>query len=683
MTIGVLVVVFFATLASFGAAQRVVDDNETRLLSDRAQDVRGLLESIGTTYEAQMASVGAIAQVTGGDAEQFRIAVNAVDPQAGASEHAGWSLLRRTPTGFEEIGRIGQPTPVGQLPKEWSTALDGAAGGRFSVLGFLGAGLDRRFAMATGRQGLPGDLVVYNETSLLGATASAAGGGGSDAVSGLSVALYVGSEPREDTKLFAFGDLTGRIERELVDIAGTKVLLQVGATGPLAGGLSTNFPRILLGAGALLCIALGSLVEIVLRRRDDALATVADLEAKNVQLDQALEEQRAAEEARAALEAELRQSHHLEAVGHLAGGVAHDFNNLLAAIISYADLAGDGITDEQARSDLEEIRNAARRGAALTGQLLQFSRRQALEPVLIDANEHVRDLTRLLHRTLGEDVQLHTSLTEERTTVRADPHELDQVLLNLVVNARDALRPGGSIVVETDRVEVDERLAGQYTGLLPGPHVRIVVRDDGRGIDPEVIDHVFEPFFTTKGRGQGTGLGLATVYGIVQRHHGHVAVRSQPGEGTEIEVLLPAADGTPQAPPVAVPAETNGHQPDRTVLLVEDEAAVRRAIRRMLERSGYRVLEAEDGNEALASYGSEPIDLLLTDLVMPGGMTGVDVARRLREGAADLPVLYITGYGAEVLDERGLATQAGASLLAKPFSEDDLLGAVRTAMGAS
>ena len=680
----VVAVMLVATALAFGTSQRVVDDNEQRLLEDRTQDVRGLLESLGTTYEAQMAAVAAVAQVTDGDLDQFRTSVMGTDGAAAAAERGGWALLRRTKAGFETVGTVGRPTPVDEVPPEWSSGLERAASGDFRVLGFLGGGFDRRFAMVTGRTGVRGDLIVYNEVSLLGATAGAADD--SSVIAGLAIAVYLGRTPDPDQLVFGVGEPSGDVEEAIVDISGTPVLLQTGATEPLAGALATNLPRILLGAGLLLALALSSLVEITLRRRDDALATVSDLEDKNRLLDLALAEQRAAEDARAALEAELRQSRHLEALGHLAGGVAHDFNNLLAAILSYADLAADGVSDEQALADLGEIRNAARRGAALTTQLLQFSRRAPVEPVLVDVNDRVRDLARLLSRTLGEDVSLDSTLASDPVVVRADPHELDQVLLNLVVNARDAVGAGGSIQVETSRVELDADVLHLYPGLQAGPHVRIEVVDDGSGMEPEVIEHAFEPFFTTKGRGHGTGLGLATAYGIVQRHHGHIGVRSTPGEGTWFEILLPATDAEVAPTPVAgeiSDVTRNGHRPGRTILLVEDEDPVRQAVRRMLERGGYRVLEAQDGATAMERYGATDVDLLVTDLVMPGAASGVDVADRFRDRLRGLPVLYMTGYGDALLDEHGVDDDSGTSVLTKPFSEDDLLHAVHEAMGTT
>jgi CheY-like chemotaxis protein len=353
----------------------------------------------------------------------------------------------------------------------------------------------------------------------------------------------------------------------------------------------------------------------------------------------------------------------------------------VAAILSYADLARDDVTSESTLADLDSIQSAARKGAALTRQLLQFSRREGGESSDVDLNERVHDVVSMLERTLGEDVRLLVSTTDEATIVHADAVELDQVLLNLIVNARDALEPGGTIRIETARRDL-----GGTSPLLPGvpsgAYVQLSVRDDGSGMTEEVMEHAFEPFFTTKGRGQGTGLGLATVYGIVQRHEGHVSLRSTPDVGTTIEVLLPVSQSLRPATADADEAPVPGQGDGRTVLLVEDEAPLRLAMRRMLERGGYRVLDAEDGPAALRNHHQAEIDLLLTDIVMPGTLTGVDVADRFRDRAERLPVVFVTGYSDAALDGRRVDS-AGTTVLAKPFSEAELLGAVRQAIGSA
>ncbi|MGK2946948.1 MAG: sensor histidine kinase [Acidimicrobiales bacterium] len=543
--------------ASLGAgitADRVVDENEAQLLRDRTGEVASLLESLGTSLEAQMASVAAVANVTDGDPEEFRRAVAGVAPDAADQAQGGWAVLRRTEAGFVQEVSVGAPAPVTDLPEEWASGLERAAEGSFTILGFLGDDLTRRFAMVIGRPGVAGDVVVYNETSLIGAATASAADQADNPISGVAVEVYIGDTPDPERLLIGLGEPSGQIERTVVDISGVDVLLLVSATEPLGGTPAARLPWILFIGGLLLGLAIASVVEMSQRRRDDAMATVRDLEQQNRLLDQALAEQRASEAARVTLEAELRQAQRLEAVGHLAGGVAHDFNNVLTAILSYADLAVDAVDDPGAKADLESIRSAARRGAGLTRQLLQFSRREAGEPEVVDVNERVLDVVSMLDRTLGDRAALRCELTADPSTVLADPVELDQVVLNLIVNARDALVGHGTITVATDEVELDADDLPVLGPLVPGRHLRLTVSDDGEGMAPEVLEHAFEPFFTTKGRGQGTGLGLSTVYGIVQRHGGHASARSVPGEGTTVEVLLPAAPRADEERPGLVAA---------------------------------------------------------------------------------------------------------------------------------
>jgi hypothetical protein len=329
MAVLAFALLFSAVLGAAITADHVVDDNERQLLADRADEVASLLGSLGTTYEARMASVGATAHATAGDPEQFQNSVAAVDPSAATMTKGGWALLRRTPEGlYGSAAAVGAPLPAEALPPTWSAGLDRAASGSFTVLGFTGEGLDRRFAMAAGRPGVPGDLVGYFEASLIGAAAASADQSGEDLIAGLAVVVYIGDHPDPDQQLLAFGIPEGDVVEQTVDVSGVSVLLEVSATAPLAGTLATWLPSVIAMAGAVLSLAIAAVVEVTLRRRDDALATVADLEAKNALLDHALEEQRISEEARQVLEGELRRSQRLDAIGHLAGGVAHDFNNV-------------------------------------------------------------------------------------------------------------------------------------------------------------------------------------------------------------------------------------------------------------------------------------------------------------------------------------------------------------------
>jgi len=377
-----------------------------------------------------------------------------------------------------------------------------------------------------------------------------------------------------------------------------------------------------------------------------------------------------------ALEAQLRQAQKMEAIGQLAGGVAHDFNNILAAILMQADLAAtaEGVS-EAVRADLMSIRAAAERAGKLTHQLLLFSRRASLQPQDIDLNEVVTSLARMLQRIIGEDVRVQLHLDSRPLMTHADPGMLDQILMNLAINARDAMPEGGDLRIETAECLVGEAEAHRQPAARPGRYVRLSVIDTGTGIPAHVLPHIFEPFFTTKPPGRGTGLGLATVFGIVQQHRGWIDVDSTPGRGTRFDVLLPACEARQRPTEAARPKPRGGSE---TILLVEDDAQVRTLARMVLERSGYRVLEAPGGHDALRIWERRegPIHLLLTDVVMPGGIDGVELAGSLRQHDPALKVLYCSGYAPQA-SPRQVALRSGDELLHKPFSPDQLLEAVR------
>ena len=382
------------------------------------------------------------------------------------------------------------------------------------------------------------------------------------------------------------------------------------------------------------------------------------------------------------LEAQLRQAQKMEAVGRLAGGIAHDFNNLLTAILGSAQLALREVEPTHAvREDLEEIRRAGLRAADLTRQLLAYSRRQVVAPKVIDLNEAVRNLDSMLRRLIREDIELVLTLAPTPLAVRSDPGQLEQVVLNLVVNARDAMPQGGRIAVRAESVLLDSQQPNNAPAAPPGPYVHLAVSDTGTGLTPEARAHLFEPFFTTKELGKGTGLGLATVYGIVKQNGGFVYVDSEPGQGTTVRIYLPPASGPiPTDQPVAAVTPSGGSE---TILLVEDEAAVRQFARRALEASGYEVLVAPDGVEALAiaERHTAPIHVLLTDVVMPG-MAGPELARRLSERRPTLRVLFCSGYtdDATVLDG---VREAGTPFLQKPFTPEDLIQKVRDVLSSA
>lgn len=382
------------------------------------------------------------------------------------------------------------------------------------------------------------------------------------------------------------------------------------------------------------------------------------------------------------LEEQLRQSQKMEAIGRLAGGVAHDFNNILTAILMQTELLADAEDlSVPVREGLQQIHAAAERAANLTRQLLLFSRREVLQPRQIDLNEIVGGMAKMLQRIIGEDIRLQLVLHPRPLPLYADPGMLDQVLMNLAVNARDAMPRGGELVLETSGVVVDESQAALRPGIVAGPYARLCVRDTGCGIPPEVLPHIFEPFFTTKDPGKGTGLGLATVYGIVEQHRGWIEVRSRPGQGATFEIYLPLhAKAAAQEPVATRPKPRGGSE---TVLLVEDDERLRQITRIALERHGYRVWDAADAAGALRLWNQlgPSVQLLLTDLVMPGPMNGRELARHLREQHPHLKVILFSGYSPE-LAGRVLELEPGQAFLSKPFAPEELLHLMRQVLDA-
>jgi two-component system, cell cycle sensor histidine kinase and response regulator CckA len=378
------------------------------------------------------------------------------------------------------------------------------------------------------------------------------------------------------------------------------------------------------------------------------------------------------------LEEQLRQAQKMEAVGRLAGGVAHDFNNLLTAIIGNADLLLRVIEPEDARRlDVLEINRAAHRAATLVRQLLAFSRKQVLKPRLVDLNTVVTDLSAMLRRVIGEHVALRVELQPQLGRVLADPGQLEQVITNLAVNARDAMPSGGTLLIRTADVDPAD-VPGQSPESVPlvDPLVELSVRDDGVGMDERTLARLFEPFFTTKELGRGTGLGLATVYGIVRQSGGHIRVNSRLHHGSTFAVYLPRVEGRGER--IEEPPEwTDQPRAAGTVLVVEDDLSVRRLACRVLRARGYRVLEAGDGDEALELvHGREgALDLVITDIIMPG-LSGPALVERLLPEASDLRVLYITGYSEEAIRQQGVLP-AGGALLEKPFTAHQLAERVR------
>jgi PAS domain S-box-containing protein len=398
--------------------------------------------------------------------------------------------------------------------------------------------------------------------------------------------------------------------------------------------------------------------------------------------------QLAEEERQAKIEERLQQAQRIESIGQLAGGVAHDFNNLLSVVLGSVTLLQGALANEvtnasareQVLTDLRAIEEAARRGATLTRQLLTFSRKEVVAPQVLDVDEVVENIADMLRRAIGEHIELRVEAdAEERWRVSIDRGQFEQVLVNLAVNARDAMPGGGTLTVETRNIELDETFLQPEARMTPGPYVIVNVTDTGTGMEPDVAARAFEPFFTTKPVGSGTGLGLATIYGIVTAAGGAVRLYSEPGLGTSIKVYLPAtgADLT-SAPTIDLPVSIGAT--DGRILLVEDEPAVRELARRLLTDAGYDVTVAADGSEALEHYEAygDDIQLIVTDLVMPG-MSGRELVQRLRAEGAAARVLYMSGYTAGLLGPRA-ELQEGEALLEKPFTQAMLLQTVDRAL---
>jgi two-component system, cell cycle sensor histidine kinase and response regulator CckA len=390
---------------------------------------------------------------------------------------------------------------------------------------------------------------------------------------------------------------------------------------------------------------------------------------------------RTAEHALRESEDQLRQAQKMEAVGQLAGGIAHDFNNLLMAIMSNAELASLELpAGSSPAGHIDEIKSASRRARSLTQQLLAFSRKQMLQPRVLDMNTVVRDAEQILRRLIGENIAMNVLLEQRPARVRADQGQLAQVLMNLVVNARDAMPHGGTLTIETANRDVGAGEAQIHRGLREGRYVAMSVRDTGIGMDEDTKARIFEPFFTTKPPGQGTGLGLSTAYGIVKQSGGYIAADSAVGDGSVFTVLMPQvnepAEPTVQSAPPELPANTLRG----TVLLVEDEASVREATKRMLRKFGFEVLEARNGQDALAIWDlkCDAVDVVLTDVVMPA-MGGSELVKELRERKSDLRVVFMSGYTQGSLEFS--SDDAATRFLPKPFTADQLVATLREMVG--
>ena len=385
--------------------------------------------------------------------------------------------------------------------------------------------------------------------------------------------------------------------------------------------------------------------------------------------------EREAHEREAELWQRLEEVQRLEALGRLAGGISHDFNNLLTGIIGYVRFARQRLEPgDEAADDLDEALHGAERASELTAQLLAFSRKQMYRPRVIDLNELVSKVGRMLSRILGEDVALDIIEASEPALIKADPGQMERIVVNLSVNARDAMPGGGTLGIMLANVDLDATYCESLVGLEAGAYVMVAVSDTGMGIDPDITSKIFEPFFTTKEQGKGTGLGLSTVYGIVTQNGGNVLVTSAPGEGTTFTIYLPAVEGSPESLQSSAPESAKG---DETGLVVEDEVMVRRITARLLKQSGYQVIVASSGKEAieLAKGHEGGIQLLLSDVIMPQ-MSGAELAETLRGFLPDIRVIFMSGYAENVLVQEGLI-DGDTQLVEKPFSHEDLLATIR------
>ncbi len=433
-----------------------------------------------------------------------------------------------------------------------------------------------------------------------------------------------------------------------------------------AGGIASPWEKELLRKdGRRVPVLLG----VAMLDTDQCITFLADLSAR-----------KHAERALRQSEEQLRQAQKMEAIGRLAGGIAHDFNNLLSTILSYSEILIEDLQEEDPiRADLESINEAGKRAASLTRQLLMFSRQQVVEQKVVDLNALLVDMDKLLQRLLGEDIKLITNRARALGKVKIDPSQIEQVVMNLVVNARDAMPTGGQLTLETANIDIDAAYASQHLGMIVGRHVMIAVADTGVGMDAQTQARVFEPFFTTKGLGQGTGLGLSTVFGIVKQSGGYVSVQSTPGKGTIFHVYLPRTDEPLDIlRHIAEPVSLTGTE---TILVVEDEDQVRAVAIGILERKGYRVMAASDAAEALAlaSAYDGPIHLLLTDVVMPH-MSGPELAKRIASARPDMKLLCMSGYTDDAVVRHGVLDSTIA-FLQKPLTPESLTRRVREVLG--
>ena len=477
------------------------------------------------------------------------------------------------------------------------------------------------------------------------------------------------------------GEFTAALERGGIDVILSDFSLP-GFDGlsalALAREMTPEVPFIFvsgtIGEDAAISAVRSGARDYVLKHR---LSRLGPAVRRAVQEAEELKKRREAEATLRRTEDQLRQSQKMDAIGRLAGGVAHDFNNMLTAIMGFCQLLRMRTSNQDPdHQELDEIERAAARAASLTRQLLTLSRQQVLEPRVLDLNAAIAEADKLLRRLIGADVALRAIPGENLGAIKADPGQIDQIILNLAVNARDAMPNGGTLTIETVNVELDEQYARGHAQVRPGRYVMLAVSDTGCGMDDETKARIFEPFFTTKEVGKGTGLGLSTVYGIVKQSDGHIEVDSDPGRGSTFKVYLPRTERRGLGTTVSL-STARTPRGSETILLVDDEEQVRAIMRQSLEMNGYAVIEAADGRQALSRYGAHPgaIDLLITDIVLPH-LGGLELAEHLVSVDPSMVVLYISGHTDKAIPEHAI-DGPGRAFLQKPFTPQGLLRKVR------
>ena len=672
-TIIVLLLSVITTSLAGVLVRDVMRRTEHRLLAQKASEGGMLLSSLmSQSYGTAGRGLGVLVTPHGVDPRAFaQASAMLTAPADGTQPGLGVSgvALVDLRSGRVLAGSGVQARGVGSAP--WLATVNHALnpGGQLSPgdLSFVGVSTSARGAvMGMAVLASPG-VATYLELPVR-AELQDIGSGVGQPFGGLDFAVYAGSQEPDhllwETK--KGGKLDGETATTHADLnlnssyaGGTMqgpLTVILSSPTPLVGRFAWSLPWLLGALGFVTTLVVALLTETMARRRSEAVALVGEVQARNREIEEAVARQEAAEE-------RLRLAQRLEAVGQLAGGVAHDFNNLLAVMFSYLGFLREAGQGASWLEDVDEIEQAARRAADLTQQLLLFSRKESGRREVLDFAALIRDRSRLLQRTLGDHIEVVVRAPDRPLLVMADSTELDQVVMNLAVNARDAMPDGGRLVLLVERIHAD----GQT-------RVRLSVGDNGTGMSAEVAAHAFEPFYTTKEVGHGTGLGLATVYGIVQRSGGSVTIASKPGIGTTmtvdlpgIESPLPAARPLPDSPPRSC---------EGRVLVVEDEAAVRRATCRILEQAGFEVLAARSGAEALDIVAGREVDVVVSDVVMPGGLNGADLAEGLRTTHPELGVVLVTGYGRDHLDRFGNLPD-GIQLLQKPYASGLLVQAVR------